>query len=160
MSHDQEESEEIKHYANWEETHAVIAFKFIEFVKDHKKKPSIRDLAKYTGYAINTVHDHLRALKEKELPERFDSFRVLSDRLVLALFQNGINGDTAAAKLFFQLVENWIPGTKLEISGGIDLNNLSTTELLERRKENEKHLSNKLLRFARNEENPDRTGSD
>jgi len=162
MSQEETESPESKHYANWEETHAVIGQAFIDLVGELQKRPSIRDIAKHTGYGINTVHVHLREIKKKSLEDRFEPLQVLSDRLLLKLFktaQGGGKGSVAATKLFFQLVENWKPGMTIEMEESNDLSNLTLDELIKREKELGSDIDKKLLRFKRPAGNNKKTGS-
>lgn len=158
-----QESPEIRHYTTWEQTHAVIAVAYIEYVKKQKKKPSIRALAKVTGYAINTVHAHIKELQKKTLEERLEPFRLLTDNLILNLYKNGMktgHGATVATKLFFELVENWKPGMKVELEGTADLRELSIKELLEMERKNGNDIERKLLDFAGAKKTVRKTGTD
>ena len=150
-------------YTNFEFNQALLAEAFGKLVKTSRRKPTIRQLMEETGLSWNTVRNHLKTLEKTEISEKWASFRILTEHVILAQAKNAIaggKGSAQSAKLFLELIEGWSPGMKLEITGNINHTNMSNEELLAKYEENAKLIDGKLLRFIRNDSSPGRTGSD
>jgi len=149
---------EAKHYINWEFNQAQIATAYVKLIARYNRRPTIRAVARETGFAINTVHTHIKELQKKSFEDRFDNFKVLSERLLMSLYSNGMAGKTSAAKLYFQIVENWKPGLKIEIESEGNLSGLSNQELLEQEEQNANDINRKLLPFSDADSTSRKTG--
>jgi len=147
---------------DWEDNHSKIAIGFIEFLKENLRRPTVTELAEQTGFAYNTINSHLRILAKTEFSERWESFKMLSESILLNQFKIAMSsgkGATAAAKFFFQIVENWKPGMKIELEINDNLASMTTDDLIQRQKRNAGIIDKKLLRFARSDKVGGRTGS-
>lgn len=163
MAEKDEKEHIVNHTAEWENNHSIIAKAFLEFIDSENKRPTIAELAKKTGFVFVTIQTHLKALSKTEFAERWQDFKILSDQILLKLGQKAMKdgpGAVAATKLFFEIVENFKPGMNLEVSEGVNFQNMTIEDLLELRRQREQIIDTKLLRFARVDPKSRGTGSD
>jgi len=156
------ENGETVRYSNFEYNQSLLADAFGKLVKMNGKKPTIRELMKFTQLSVNTIRRHLKILEKTEMKEKWSSFRILTEQVILAQARNAMSmakGSAQSAKLFLELVEGWSPGMKLEITNTFNHAGMSNEELLAKYEENGKLINSKLLRFVRMGSNPGRTGS-
>lgn len=154
---------EQKRYSNWESNQALLAIAFVDLLNEKRRRPTLAELCGKTGLSYNTVRAHLKILDETELKEKWASFKILSEQVVLSLATTAIaggKGSAQAAKLFLELVENWTPGMKIEFGGSVNFSGLTTEELIQRQKDNAKLLGSKLIKFISRDSEAGRTGSD
>jgi len=152
---------EMAHRSNWEANHADLAEAYITFVKNESRRPTIDELSTLTGLHYNTVLNHLKTLEQKDFAEKWKSFKLLSEQVILSQAVNAIKGGrgaAASAKLFLEVVEQFRPGLKIELEGRLKLQNMSTEELIERHKEHGKLINSKLIRLTRDSGGIRRTG--
>ena len=150
-------------YSNFEFNQSLLAEAFANHVRDNQKKPTVKELCQATNLSHNTIRNHLKILEKTEMSEKWASFRILTERVILSQARNAISrgqGSVQSAKLFLELVEGWSPGMKLEITNTFNHAGMSNEELLTKYEENGKLINSKLLRFVRMGSNPGRKGSD
>ena len=117
-----------KHRSDWDDNHLIISEAYFNLVNDNKKRPSLKLLAAKTDLSIQTIHKHLNELTELSFGERFKSFKLLSEKVVLAMFNEAVEGNPSCAKLFFQVVDQFSEKHDLTVKDST-LRNMSEKEL-------------------------------
>ena len=156
-----EESPEIKRQTDWQDNHIKIGHSLIKLTAELKKRPTIHEMAEDTGLSNNTVFSHLKELRNIPFEDRINELKILSDKVVFRLYETAVlggPGSVAAAKLYFQIVENWKPGLSIELKEKSELENSTVEELLEKYGNYGNDINRKLLRFARTDKTDRKTG--
>ena len=97
---------------DWEFNHEVISGAYYKLMIDRKKKPTYKMLMQETGFSYETVRKHVKKLQFKPLES---SFRLLTDKVIMALFSHAMRGHPADRKLWFQVMEGWVEKHKMDV---------------------------------------------
>lgn len=90
---------------------AAIRTAFLKIVNDKGRKPTFEELAAATGLHKATVSRHVQRLKF--VPES-SVYRVLSDDVILAIYQGAVKGSSRDKKLWLQLFEGFAEKTEID----------------------------------------------
>jgi DNA-binding transcriptional ArsR family regulator len=90
----------------FEQNHEAIKEAFLLAVSEKGKRPTISDLADRTGLSRKTISRHIKSITVTQSAHKA---RVLADEIILAQANKAMRGDTAAARLFFELAFDWAP---------------------------------------------------
>lgn len=96
--------DENKTRKDYEFNHELISNSFFKLMIKNKRKPTYRMIEKDTELNYNTIVNHMKTLVFKPMESRF---RVLTDKVNMALFARAMKGNAAAIKLWYQLMEGF-----------------------------------------------------
>ena len=89
----------------WESNHNKITATISILIEEYGRMPSKVEIAKKTGLSRQTIHKHLKEYKTHPLfLGQMEQFSFMSSKLLAKVFQYAINGDMAAAKLYFNII--------------------------------------------------------
>ena len=89
----------------WESNHNKITAAISVLLQDYGRMPSKVEIAKKSELSRQTIHKHLKEYKTHPLfLGQMEQFRFMSSKLLAKVFQYAINGDIAAAKLYFSVI--------------------------------------------------------
>lgn len=89
----------------WESNHNKITAAISVLIEEYGRMPSKVEIAKKTELSRQTIHKHLKEYKTHPLfLGQMEQFRFMSSKLLAKVFQYAINGDIAAAKLYFSVI--------------------------------------------------------
>lgn len=107
-----EQSNRIDFISN--QTKILATFK--KLMTKNGKKPTPTEISDESGISLRTVKRHLRKLRcELYLSD----FRILTDEIVVALYEKAKEGRAPEVKLWMQLIENWRETQGITHSGEI-----------------------------------------
>lgn len=102
-----------QNYTNFSRNQELITNAVINYLTDSKgrKVPSYREIAEITGLHFNTVLNHYKNLKfePQKAPQRALTPLVINNLFILS------GKNSAASKLWFQIMEGWTEEQKLNI---------------------------------------------
>jgi len=87
----------------WERNHQIIRDCFIKYVQKHNRPPTITYLHENTDISWKTVSLHVK--EGFDFGKAIRKFRVLSEQVLMSVYQRAIQGNPASQRLFFELVE-------------------------------------------------------
>lgn len=97
-------SETTKHQV-WESNHNQITWAISNLIQEYGRMPTKTEIAAKTELSRQTVHKHLKEYANHPLYlEQIEQFRFLTSKVLAKVFQFAVNGDTAAAKLYFNVM--------------------------------------------------------
>ena len=102
-----------KRNVTYRANHAAIRDAYLDMLREKGRKPTLEEIASASNLSIQTVHKHL---KELEFVPRQHELRILTDDVIIAVYQGAVKGNGALARLWFELMEGWSP--QLRLSGG------------------------------------------
>ena len=84
----------------------IIRDAIIELLRSSKTKrrPTLEELSKHTGFSKLTIHKHLKDLKVGDLK---DELKPLTDDVLLGIYRAAVQGSSSSQKLWLQFVEDW-----------------------------------------------------
>jgi predicted transcriptional regulator len=89
----------------WEYNHYVITSAISKIMREHGYMPSKSDIADETGLSRQTVAKHLIEYKtQPEYKAEIEQFKYMTPKLLANVFKLASNGDTKAARLYFEMV--------------------------------------------------------
>lgn len=89
----------------WESNHIKITWAISAFMQDYGRMPTKTEIADKTELSRQTVHKHLKEYTNHPLYlGQIEQFRFMTSKVLAKVFQFAINGDTAAAKLYFNIM--------------------------------------------------------
>lgn len=111
-----------KNRSDWEDNHEIIREAYVSILKRKRGgRPKSSEIVKETGLSRATVLRHLQTLDVSLfLKPECNSFKILSDDVILSIFRSAIKGNVAAQKLWLQVIEGWSEHTITEHSGIIE----------------------------------------
>ena len=92
----------------------VIRDSFIKLIERLKKKPTYPEIAKDCGLSESTIQKHI---EELEFDPMRHPLRMLSDNVLIAIYDSAIGGNVRAQKLWFQVLEGWNEKQEIRHSG-------------------------------------------
>lgn len=101
---------------DWEYNHEVLSEAFMTHLAAHGRPPTIKAMMEATGFAKQTVCNHIEELNKKTLAERLKKFKLVTDEIMGSLSLKAKRGDTAAAKLYFELAEQFKEGKEVDLN--------------------------------------------
>jgi len=98
---------------DWHQNHDRLSRAYLDLVKEHGRAPTIAQLSEAANLSAAAVKRHMKYLKFT--PTKHPA-RVLTDSVIIGLASKAAAGDSAAAKLWFQVMEGWSEKTRTEMS--------------------------------------------
>ena len=91
----------------WENNHNQITSAISTLMQEYNRMPSKAELAVKTGLSRQTIHKHLKEYASHPLYlQQIEQFRFMTSKVLAKVFRYAVNGDTGAAKLFFNVMGN------------------------------------------------------
>ena len=91
-------------YATWEANHAAVRDAYVRLIGDLKRRPTTDEVAQMSTLSYDAVRKHLKEIKFEPIAH---PLKVLSDDVLLAVFDSAKAGNAASQKLWFQVMEGW-----------------------------------------------------
>lgn len=89
----------------WEANHMNITRAISKYIEDYGKMPSKSNIANETGLSRQTIYKHLKEYDSNPFfAEEMRKFKFMADRVLAKVFKIAVNGDTKAARLYFEVV--------------------------------------------------------
>lgn len=89
----------------WEYNHYVITSAISKTMREHGYMPSKSDIAEQTGLSRQTIAKHLIEYKTQPgYKAEIEQFKFMTPKLLANVFKLACNGDTRAARLYFEMV--------------------------------------------------------
>ena len=98
----------------YEYNNLLITNSYIKLIDDYGRKPTYEEIANDCGLHATTVQKHAETLEFKPL---IHPLRVLSDKVLIAIYKSAIAGSGASQKLWFMIAEGWSEKQRVEHSG-------------------------------------------
>lgn len=112
---------EKKKRIDFQSNQAKIQEAFVKFFSKKKRRPTICELAEYSGLSEKTVFRHLKKLG---LPKFVETYKILTDNVLMALYSSAKAGKAPEVKLWMQLIEGWNETTGVKHSGEIKIDKI------------------------------------
>jgi predicted transcriptional regulator len=133
----------------WEYNHHMVTSAISKLMREHGFMPPISVITEETGLSRQTVAKHLKEYKtHPEFMAEIEQFKFMAPRVLASVFKFAVNGDTKAARLYFEMVgaiNKQQPNTVVnEQNNYIQINNTILSQ------ENLKHLSAEQLNQIEN----------
>lgn len=89
----------------WEYNHNKITWAISTLIKECGRMPSKTEIATNTELSRQTVHKHLKEYtNHPQYLGQIEQFRFMTSKVLASVFQFAVNGDTGAAKLYFNVM--------------------------------------------------------
>jgi hypothetical protein len=89
----------------WEVNHNNITNAISSLMQEYGRMPSKAEIATKTELSRQTVHNHLKEYTNHPLYlQQVEQFRFMTSKVLAKVFQFAVNGDTGAAKLYFNVM--------------------------------------------------------
>lgn len=137
-----------KNRSDYEHNHLVIRKAYMELLAKYKRKPTLSELAEKAKVSLKTVDRHLEDMQFKPLNS---SLRILTDDILVSIFQTARKGNVAAQKLWLVVIEGWREKAPPEDEGLEENSFRSMSD-----EEIDLYCINLLETMAENEEDPKR----
>lgn len=95
----------------WENNHIQITWAISTLIQECGRMPTKTEIATKTELSRQTIHKHLKEYtSHPQYLGQFEQFRFMTSKVLAKVFQFAVNGDTGAAKLYFNVMgfmNNW-----------------------------------------------------
>jgi hypothetical protein len=95
----------------WESNHNQITYTISVLMQEYGRMPTKNEIATKTELSRQTVHKHLAEYSNHpQYLGQIEQFRFMTSKVLAKVFQFAVNGDMAAAKLYFNVMgnlDNW-----------------------------------------------------
>lgn len=89
----------------WEYNHNQITWAISVLMQESGRMPTKTEIATETGLSRQTVHKHLKEYtNHPQYLGQIEQFRFMTSKVLAKVFQFAVNGDTGAAKLYFNVM--------------------------------------------------------
>lgn len=89
----------------WEHNHTNINWAISNLIQEFGRMPNKTEIAQKTGLSRQTIHKHLKEYADHpQFIEQKEQFNFMTSKVLASVFQFAINGDIAAAKLYFNVM--------------------------------------------------------
>jgi DNA-binding transcriptional MocR family regulator len=124
MTEEEKQLQYAERRSDWRSTHHQIQRIYFQYVKEHQKIPSYREIAKLSELSLPTVLDHMQNMdKELLFRDAQETIAIYSDQLILSLVNTALKGNTTAHQMLLAMGYNWNP----QSGNTIVVNNTSNT---------------------------------
>lgn len=142
----------------WENNHNSITWAITSLINEYGCMPTKTAIAKKANLSRPTVDKHLKEYSLNPLYiEQLEQFKFMSNKVLAKMFQLALNGDVAAAKLYFKMVGNTLSNnlaTPTTQNNYIQINNtILSQEAIEHLNPEEKQTIETILLKAKNDFN-------
>lgn len=89
----------------WECNHNQITYAISTLMQEYGRMPTKTEIATKTELSRQTVHKHLKEYtNHPQYLGQIEQFRFMTSKVLAKVFQFAVNGDTRAAKLYFNVM--------------------------------------------------------
>lgn len=89
----------------WEYNHNQITWAISTLMQEYGRMPTKTEIATKTELSRQTVHKHLEEYAtHPQFLGQIEQFKFMTSKVLAKVFQFAVNGDTAAAKLYFNVM--------------------------------------------------------
>jgi hypothetical protein len=89
----------------WEYNHNQITWAISTLMQEYGRMPTKTELATKTELSRQTIHKHLKEyMNHPQYLGQIEQFRFMTSKVLAKVFQFAVNGDTGAAKLYFNVM--------------------------------------------------------
>lgn len=89
----------------WENNHVQITWAISTLMQEYGRMPTKTEIATKTELSRQTVHKHLKEYtNHPQYLGQLEQFRFMTSKVLAKVFQFAVNGDTGAAKLYFNVM--------------------------------------------------------
>lgn len=89
----------------WETNHNKIMWAISTLLQEYNRMPSKTEISNKAELSRQTVHKHLKEYHQHPHHlEQMEQFRFMATRVLAMVYRYAINGDTSAAKLYFNII--------------------------------------------------------
>lgn len=89
----------------WESNHTQITWAISTLMLEYGRIPTKTEIATKTELSRQTVHKHLKEYtNHPQYLGQIEQFRFMASKVLAKVFQFAVNGDTGAAKLYFNVM--------------------------------------------------------
>ncbi|MBX2937369.1 MAG: hypothetical protein KF879_09425 [Saprospiraceae bacterium] len=89
----------------WEYNHNQITWAISTLMQEYGRMPTKTEIANKTELSRQTVHKHLKEYAtHPQFLGQIEQFRFMTSKVLAKVFQFAVNGDTGAAKLYFNVM--------------------------------------------------------
>ena len=114
MKKDDQKVNKSERNVTYEYNNLLITNSYIKLIDDCGRKPTYEEIANDCGLHATTVQKHAETLEFKPL---IHPLRVLSDKVLIAIYKSAIGGSGASQKLWFMIAEGWQEKSQIEHHG-------------------------------------------
>ena len=91
----------------WENNHHQITWAISTLMQEYGRMPSKSEIAEKTKLSRQTTHKHLKEYaNHPQYLQQIEQFKFMTAKVLAKVFQFAMNGDTGAAKLYFNVMGN------------------------------------------------------
>jgi len=89
----------------WESNHIQITWAISTLMQEYGRMPTKTEIATKTELSRQTIHKHLKEYtNHPQYLAQIEQFRFMTSKVLAKVFQFAVNGDTGAAKLYFNVM--------------------------------------------------------
>lgn len=89
----------------WEYNHNQITWAISTLMQENGRMPTKTEIATKTDLSRQTIHKHLKEYtNHPQYLGQIEQFRFMTSKVLAKVFQFAVNGDTGAAKLYFNVM--------------------------------------------------------
>lgn len=89
----------------WEYNHSQITWAISTLMQEYGRMPSKTEIATKTELSRQTIHKHLKEYtNHPQYLGQIEQFRFMTSKVLAKVFHFAVNGDTGAAKLYFNVM--------------------------------------------------------
>lgn len=89
----------------WEYNHNQITWAISTLMQEYGRMPTKTEIATKTELSRQTIHKHLKEYtNHPQYLGQIEQFRFMTSKVLAKVFQFAVNGDTGAAKLYFNVM--------------------------------------------------------
>lgn len=89
----------------WEYNHNQITWAISTLMQEYGRMPTKTEIANKTELSRQTVHKHLKEYAtHPQFLGQIEQFKFMTSKVLAKVFQSAVNGDTVAAKLYFNVM--------------------------------------------------------
>ena len=89
----------------WENNHNKITWAISTLMQEYGRMPNTNEIADKTELSRQTIHKHLKEYaSHPQHLRQIEQFRFMTSKVLAKVFQFAVNGDTGAAKLYFNVM--------------------------------------------------------
>jgi len=90
---------------HWEYNHTQITCAISTLMQDYGRMPTKAEVARTTQLSRQTVHKHIKEYSNHpQYLGEIEQFKFMTSKVLAKVFQFAVNGDIAAAKLYFNIM--------------------------------------------------------
>ena len=89
----------------WENNHNLITWAISTLMQEYGRMPNTNEIATKTELSRQTIHKHLKEYaSHPQHLKQIEQFRFMTSKVLAKVIQFAVNGDTRAAKLYFNVM--------------------------------------------------------